>query len=312
MNLFSTVLTYSAPSANYRGESEENRAIIQKITRGRHEFAIISPEAMRNALRETLRTYGLPSNRERLDNEEQLAVKFADYPNPKEYADDFLFGYMVADRKQIPKEIVQERGLIYKRDSVLRMNMAVALEPYRHDAVFTQSPLTTDSPWRNSGTSALLHRETTVTAFQYPFALNLKDFEFEKNGEAHKLWFCSLLRAISELNDVAGNHARSYYEMAPASIVVRLTDSLVCGYESYGFRSDGSLPEVVEGILKGDFPGPEFYLGGLLVRQVLSEAIQKELESKGAHLFRMAAQALNASSISGCGEGFLEPPKGTD
>jgi len=34
MNLFATVLTYAAPSANYRGESTENRSIIQKITIG--------------------------------------------------------------------------------------------------------------------------------------------------------------------------------------------------------------------------------------------------------------------------------------
>jgi len=35
MNLFATVLTYAAPSANYRGESPENRSVIQKITKGR-------------------------------------------------------------------------------------------------------------------------------------------------------------------------------------------------------------------------------------------------------------------------------------
>ena len=29
MNLFATILTYSAPSANYRGESELNRSVIQ-------------------------------------------------------------------------------------------------------------------------------------------------------------------------------------------------------------------------------------------------------------------------------------------
>ena len=55
MNLFGTVLTYTAPSANYRGESAENRAVIQKITKGRFEYPIISPEAMRNALRENLK-----------------------------------------------------------------------------------------------------------------------------------------------------------------------------------------------------------------------------------------------------------------
>ena len=46
MNLFGTVLTYGAPSANYRGESAENRAVIQKISIGRFEYAIISPEAI--------------------------------------------------------------------------------------------------------------------------------------------------------------------------------------------------------------------------------------------------------------------------
>jgi CRISPR-associated protein Cst2 len=54
MNLFATVLTYPAPTANYRGESELNRAVMQKITDGRFDYPIISPEAMRNALREIL------------------------------------------------------------------------------------------------------------------------------------------------------------------------------------------------------------------------------------------------------------------
>ena len=50
MNLFATVLTYTVPSANYRGESELNRSVIQKITDGRHEYPIRPPEAIRNAL----------------------------------------------------------------------------------------------------------------------------------------------------------------------------------------------------------------------------------------------------------------------
>ena len=57
-NLFATVLTYTAPSSNYRGESEENRTVIQKITKGRHEYPVISPESMRNALREILSDRG--------------------------------------------------------------------------------------------------------------------------------------------------------------------------------------------------------------------------------------------------------------
>jgi CRISPR-associated protein Cst2 len=281
---------------------------------------------MRNALRETLSTYGLPCNRERLHNEEQLAVRFEDYPFPEKFADDFFFGYLVADRRQIPAKVVKDRVFQFKRDSVLRMNLARAVEPYRHDALFTQSPLTMkneNSPWQNATTSALLHRETVVTAFQYPFALNLTDCalddkgkpldgakaphgkQYPSKGEQHKDWLRYLLRAISELNNVAGNHARSYFEMAPASIVIRLTDSLVAGYETYGFRPDGGFPEVVDGILHGDYPANEFYLGGQIVKNIIGHDKNKNLKTKGVNLFRMANEALSAVTRKVCGAGFL-------
>jgi|CXWL01.1.fsa_nt_gi CRISPR-associated protein Cst2 len=327
MNIFATLLTYPAPSANYRGESEENRSVIQKVTYGRHEYPVISPEAMRNALREILASYGLPCNRKRLNNEEQLAVQFLDYPYPAKFADDFFFGYLVADRAQIPDKVVKERDFQFKRDSVLRMNLAKALEPYRHDAMFTQSPLTVKnekSPWQNASTSALLHRETSVTAFQFPFAINLHDCElddkgkpgegvkapnekpYKTKGEQQKDWLCYLLRAISELNGVAGNHARSYFEMAPASIVIRVTDSLVAGYETYGFKPDGSFPEVVDGVLHNDYAGNEFYIGGQLVKSSLDGSTQEQLKTKGVNLFRMANQALDEVANRICGRGFLQ------
>ncbi len=293
MNLFASILTYPAPSANYRGESEENRTVIQKITLGRFEYPIISPEAMRNALREILRGYGLPSNRERLNDEDQLAVKFQDYPDPDRYVDDFIFGYLVAagpaDRKKILADIKaknrDESQFHFKRDSVLRMNLARSLEPYRNNAVFTQSPLTVASEgapnFKNSGSSALLHRETSLTAFVYPFALNLDDCK------AKPEWTKALLRAIGELSNVAGNHARSYFEMAPASIVQRLTPQLVAGYDTYGFDHSGGFPEVVDGLLRDqpDYSASEFYFGGKIVKDMPSDQIQA-LEKAGATLDR--------------------------
>jgi CRISPR-associated protein Cst2 len=296
MNLFATVLTYPAPSANYRGESELNRSVIQKVTDGRFDYPIFSPESMRNALREILagEGYKLPCNRERLPDEDQLAVKFADYPNPEKYADDFFFGYLVAasgnDRKKIRGEL-ESRGkeaaarFTFKRDSILRMNMAKGLEPYRHNAVFTQSPLApkdgpNKSAYSNASTSALLHRETAVTAFQYPFALNLNDCKPKAD------WTRKLLKAIGELNDVAGNHARSYFEMAPASIIIRLTESLVAGFKTYCFKADGALPDVVDDILKGDYPGNEFYLGGEIVKRGLTEDQAKQLSDAKVTLER--------------------------
>ena len=293
MQLFGTVLTYTAPTANYRGESELNRTVIQKITDGRFDYPIISPEAMRNALREILKTYGFPCNRERLHDEEQLAVRFESLPDPDKYIDDFIFGYLIAasakDRKTIRESIAKDRSkkaadaFTFKRDSVLRMNLAKALEPYRFNSVFTQSPLSAkDSAYKNSDTSALLHRETSHTAFQYPFALNGNDCESKPD------WTKALLKAIGELSGVAGNHARSYFEMAPASIVVRLSNQLVAGYQSYGFQVDGSFPEVINGILRDptpDYPGSEFYIGGKIVKD-MSDGDIKKLESRGVTLDR--------------------------
>lgn len=298
MNLFSTVLTYAAPSANYRGESAENRAVLQKITKRRMQYAVISPEAMRNAIREGLKALGLPCNRSRLHDEEQLAVKFEDYPDADAYADDFFMGWLIAagkaDREKIEKELVakgRNRDLFsYKRDSVLRMNLAVALEPYRHDTIFSQSPLQTkDSPWQNADSSQLLHRETTYTSFQYPFALNLN--ECKEKAE----WTKKLLAVIGQLGGVAGNHARSLYDMAPASIVIRLTQRLAPGYDSYGFgvveNQAHAFPEVVDAIMKTDLPGTEFLIGGKIVRD-MDEVISKALTANGATLERSAEKTL--------------------
>lgn len=285
MNLFGTVLTHIAPSANYRGESEENRAVIQKVTFGRFEYPIISPESMRNALRELFRTYeGVECNRERLHDEEQLAVKFKSYPNADKYIDDFFMGWLIAagkadrakHKKEMEKHGIDPDKFQFRRDSVLRMNMAVGLEPFRHSSVFTQSPLNTDSPWKNAEKSQLLHRETAVTAFQYPFAINLEECR------QHPKWTQKLLQAIGELSGVAGNHARSYFEMAPSSIVLRLTKQMVAGYNTYGFRikdagNDGmgsgvhKLSEIVDGIKAGDLDGQGFYLGGKVVKDLSAE-----------------------------------------
>lgn len=273
-NLFATILTYAAPSSNYRGESEENRTVLQKIAKGKQEYTVISPESMRNALREMLIKAGLPCNRTRLHDQDQLAVEFKEFPNSEKYADDFLFGFMVADKDAINKN----KGLPSKRDSILRMNMAVALTPYRFDATFHQSPLNAGaSPWKNSSTSALLHREIAHTAYQYPFALAYSDCKNKPE------WVQALIQAISQLSDVAGGHARSYYEMAPKSIVARLTSNLVAGYNTYGFNEQEEFIELTR-INANDLPGDEFWIGGEIVRSMSSQQ-QEYLENQGVHLY---------------------------
>ncbi|SRR5579883_860850 len=281
-NLFATVLTYPAPSSNYRGESEENRTVLQKIAKGNKEYTVISPESMRNALRELLIKAGLPCNRTRLHDQDQLAVEFKEFPNADKFADDFLFGFLVADKEAVKAA----KGLPPKRDSILRMNLAVALTPYKFDAMFNQSPLNAGaSPWRNSSTSALLHREVAHTAYQYPFALAYSDCKTQP------AWVKALIQAIAQLSDVAGGHARSYYEMAPKSVVARLTPSLIAGYDTYGFNEKGEFPELGR-IKASDLPGDEFWVGGEIVRSLQPE--QREyLENEGVHLYENPQKLLS-------------------
>jgi CRISPR-associated protein Cst2 len=273
-NLFATVLTYAAPSSNYRGESEENRTVLQKIAKDKKEYTVISPESMRNALREMLIKAGVPSNRKRLHDQDQLAVEFQEFPNASKFADDYIFGFMVADNDAIKKN----KGIPPKRDSVLRMNMALALNPYRFDATFHQSPLNAgNSTWKNSSTSALLHREISHTAYQYPFALAYNDCKEKPD------WVKALIEAISELSDVAGGHARSYYEMAPKSIVARLTPCLVAGFNTYGFHETGDFPELSR-LNPDDLPADEFWIGGEIVRNMKPEE-RKRFQDAGAKLY---------------------------
>jgi CRISPR-associated protein Cst2 len=283
-NLFCSVLTHVAPSSNYRGESEENRTVIQKITRDGVQYAVISPDAMRNALRDMLAKRGLPCNRSRVHDADQPAVVFKAFPDASKYADDFLFGFLVADTAAVKKN----KGQPAKRDSVLRMNLAVALAPYSYDATFHQSPLNAEpSPWKNSSTSALLHREVTWTAFQYPFALNLDDCL-----KGDPAWTRTLLACIGELSDVAGSHARSFYEMAPRSLVARLTPSCVAGFDTYGFAADGSFADLAR-FREGDLPVSELWLGGEIVRGLPAEQ-RAALTAAGAHLYDNPQAALQA------------------
>jgi CRISPR-associated protein Cst2 len=278
-NLFATVLTHPAPSSNYRGESEENRTVLQKIAKGKQEYTVISPESMRNALREMLIKAEMPCNRKRLHDQDQLAVEFQEFPNASKYADDFLFGFMVADNEAIKKN----KGLPPKRDSVLRMNLAVALTPYRFDATFHQSPKNVETEqnkknfWKNSANSALLHREISHTAYQYPFALSYSDCKVQP------AWTKALIEAIAQLSDVAGGHARSYYEMAPKSVVARLTTNLVAGYNTYGFDEQGQFTDLSR-INANDLPANEFWIGGELSRSMNTDQ-KRQLADAGVMFY---------------------------
>src|SRR5690606_3338603 len=146
-----------------------------------------------------------------------------------------------------------------------------------------------ESPWKNAAKSALLHREVAHTAYQYPFALAMADCLAHEQGP---VWTRALLAAIGQLSNVAGNHARSYFEMAPRSLVARLSPSLVAGFDTYGFQPDGSFPELAR-VKADDLPGSELWIAGELVRTM--EAAERErLVGEGVHLYESPQRALEA------------------
>src|SRR5438128_7115164 len=82
---------------------------------------------------------------------------------------------MIDDKK---KAELQKRNGEKQGDSILRVNYAMSVDPFPSYNTYTmhQSPLaSSDSAYKNAGRSALIEREVHVTAFQYPFGLNLND-----------------------------------------------------------------------------------------------------------------------------------------
>ena len=137
----------------------------------------------------------------------------------------------------------------------------------------------------------------THTAFQYPFALSQRDC-LEKPE-----WTKALLNAIAQLNNVAGGHARAYYEFAPRSVFARLTPKLVAGYKTYGFDEDGNFAELSRIGQRNDencdLPGDEFWLGGEIVRN-LDDDTKANLKQARVHLYANPEKLFDALA-----DGFL-------
>ena len=88
--------------------------------------------------------------------------------------------------------------------------------------------------------------------------------------------------------------------MAPRSVVARLTSWLVAGFDTYGFREDGSFPELVR-VGDTDIPGDEIWIGGEIVRGMDAEERQR-LTDAGAHLFENPQQLLAALADAALGD----------
>jgi len=355
-NIFGAVLTGVAPSSNYRGETEANRTILQKLRfPDGNDYTVFSAETIRNHLREILRDDGIACNRSRVKDEGQLAVRYEKYPNPTEFADDLLFGFLAVNKRndekdtrekiekaKNPKDGKKDEGKLqelesklkditaysqYQGDSVLRVNYAVSLTSFEDDSTMHQSPKLVGA-FSNAEASAIIHREVHVSAYQYPFGLNLNDLRLpdEVTGDekeaggikaSYRAWTANLLRAIGELDQAGGNGARVMFPFAPVSIVLRLTARRTPDFDLYGYRNDTneSQRDLIEAFEDDRLPGDEFYIGGNIVRENSKlkalayppdeTQATKKSELNKVNLFKTAAAAIDALIV----KAGLEKPR---
>lgn len=291
-----TIVTARAPSSNQQGETEANHVTLNMMMVQDEPHVVISSVGLRNAWRETFaKCYPqFPHNRSRVLEAEQLTVRYADLPNAEVYVDDFFWGFLVTDPK-VTKNAKQPT----KRASIIQVNIAVSLEPFRFETQMTQAPRIQGEheggTWANSQTSALLNRDVVDTAFQFPLTLPIGDCLAHPQGIP---WTQGLIRSLQELSNVGGNQARSYFDMSPRSFAARVTSKLAPNWDTYGFRSDGTfvdLPRVGKGI-----PAREIWLAGEIVRNMTPKE-RLDLKELGAHLYDETEEALDvlATTVTG-------------
>ena len=272
LNLFATILTYAAPSANHHNKGEDNNKVLQTISKQGRDYAVISPYAIRDALRRILHEEGLSCNRTRVQTAGAPQVEYRAFPNAEKYIDDFFFGFCVTDRTAI----AANPNLPPKRDSILRNNLAVGLSSDINIHLQQAPRNTDDSPWNNISETTLLYRQVSYTAYQYPFALSRSDCISQPD------WTKALIKAIAQLSEVAGGQSVSYIQMSPRSIIARLTTCRVPGYDTYGFNEEGEFKEL-DRLINKELPGEEFWLGGEIVRQ-MPEEIKQQLKTNEVKL----------------------------
>ncbi len=241
-----TILTPPGIAANNRGEGDGgNTSTLQRITIGDKVHTTISSESIKWAIREYLgNIYPDKVNRIYDPIVDEYSLKNEEYDETL-YVDDDVFGYMDARKNS------KNQDATTKRRGVVEVNRAISLTAYNGDKFFNSH-----AGIKNS--NALYNTESHYTRYQYSIGFRLGDFVVADRANL-------ILDAIPNLRHVGGNHSRSLYDYAPASIIIRITNSpspLIL----YSFNEEGKIPEIVRLVEVGDIPPEELILGGQIAQ----------------------------------------------
>lgn len=275
--LYGTILTNEAVAANNRGDNIGNTTTLQKVFHHDDVHTSVSAEAIRFALRYRFQLEAtVPVNRSydsstgKLKYKDEKRTKWNSQENDV-FIDDDLMGFM--DAEAAAKEMEEQadsdeesqeskakqkkekpKGKTTKRQSPLAIGRAVSLRPYRAELSFNCV-----SGEKSKGQLSLYSAEMHTTEYQYSFGLNLGDVLKKKH-------IASLIEAIIDPPQVAGNHSRFAYDFSPASIVLRVTNAHSSRIQNC-FEHDEeertyTIARLIDRIESGDIPASEIIIGG--------------------------------------------------
>jgi CRISPR-associated protein Cst2 len=293
-HLFGIICTHYAVAANNRGETEGNIATLQKLLWNGDVHTTVSAEAIRWAIRYFWQLRDKPVNRKWMDNENRHEWAGNGNFDPQQYIDDDVLGYMRAEgATQEASEAEQNRtggrrsrlrGQSVSRRSRLEVTRAVSLTPWRGDVTFNAAGINaTPSAAKHGDFPVPYGTEMHATRYQYGFALTPESLEDPSRA-------LDVVDALISLGEVAGNHARFFFDFSPETVVFRWTDDfaprMLYVFES-GAGGSVRVPVLIQRVRDGDISGTELVIGGALA----PTEDGKELASLGATVFQSVRQA---------------------
>jgi CRISPR-associated protein Cst2 len=264
MHIFANIATPFGTAANNRGETDGNVTTLQKLVWHGEVHTTVSAEAIRFALRRLLaKSESGGSNRawnenERVNQWQDPEFKGWDKPTGETYIDDDLLGFMSA--KAAASE--GESGSANVRRAVLEVSRAVSLTPWSGDVTFNAaSPGATPSAQKKGSNPVPYGTEVHATRYQFGFAITPERLRQPARA-------LIALRSLISLRTVAGNHGRFFYDFAPDSIVLRITDDpaprcLYCFDTTDGGKTVHSEP-LLQRVSAGDILAKELIVGGAI------------------------------------------------
>jgi CRISPR-associated protein Cst2 len=285
-HFFGNVLTSYGAAANNRGENEGNITTLQKILWRGETHSTVSAEAIRWAIRyywqqHAAENAGLETNRywddDTNDNKwHDENWSGWDQPDGQKFIDDDVLGFMRAEAakeegsdgeasEQSPKSKGgKKKGTIINRRGVLELTRAISTLPFGGDLTFNAKS-------GEKGRTSLYGTEVHATRYQYGFALTPARLKQPTR-------VLSVLTAICNLGEVAGNHSRFLYDFSPDSIVLRWTHDfaprlLYCFEASDAQTIDA--PNLLQRVKEGDIDPKELVIGGTVAATPTGQALRE-------------------------------------